>query len=81
MPKATPLSNIERAFILDALRTGQRVDGRSPYDARTLQFTFGQRPGVVQAQLGRTRCVATRPRLYVFADSWIVDCGCCCFWR
>ncbi len=57
MPKATPLSTLERAFILDALRTGQRVDGRSPYDVRTLQFAFGQRPGVVQAQLGRTRFV------------------------
>jgi hypothetical protein len=55
--REVPISNNERVFILEALKQGLRVDGRSPFDLRTIDFKFGTTPGVVLVQLGRTRCV------------------------
>ncbi|KAJ1666578.1 3'-5'-exoribonuclease [Coemansia sp. RSA 1813] len=63
-------SNIEKAFILEALGKDIRVDGRGPYDYRTLKITCGPTYGMVEVQLGQTRvlarvsCEVTRP----FAD-------------
>jgi hypothetical protein len=73
MPKATPISNLEHDFILAAMRIGQRVDGRTPFDVRTLNIVFGQKPGVVQIQLGRSRC---EPELrWHFSLNSIFDCS------
>ncbi|KAJ2785815.1 3'-5'-exoribonuclease [Coemansia interrupta] len=60
-------SNIETAFILEALGKGLRVDGRGIYDYRALRILCGPAPGMVEVQLGQTRvlarvtCEVTRP--------------------
>jgi len=56
--KETDPSNIEKAFVLKALREGLRVDGRGPYDFRALIITFGSEYGHAEVQLGRTRVLA-----------------------
>ncbi|KAI7824988.1 ribosomal protein S5 domain 2-type protein [Kickxella alabastrina] len=60
-------SNIETAFVLEALRKNVRVDGRGIYDYRTLRISCGPTPGLAEVQLGQTRvlarvsCEVTRP--------------------
>ncbi|KAJ1795509.1 3'-5'-exoribonuclease [Coemansia sp. RSA 2399] len=60
-------SNVEKAFLLEALGKGLRVDGRGPYDYRTLKISCGPTYGLVEVQLGQTRvlarvsCEVTRP--------------------
>ncbi len=57
MPREADLSLNERAFVLQALRQGIRLDGR-PFDTyRELDVTFGEEYGVVDVRLGKTRCV------------------------
>ncbi|KAJ1645161.1 3'-5'-exoribonuclease [Coemansia erecta] len=62
-----PPSNIEAAFVLDALQKNIRVDGRGIYDYRALRISCGPAPGMVEVQLGQTRvlarvsCEVTRP--------------------
>lgn len=57
MPREADLSLNERAFTLQALREGIRLDGR-PFDAyRELDITFGEEYGVADVRLGKTRCV------------------------
>ena len=52
--EADPSLN-EKQFVLQALKEGHRVDGRRPYDFRSLQISFHPDFGHVQVQLGRTR--------------------------
>jgi exosome complex component RRP45 len=52
------VSSNEREFILAAIEKGLRIDGRRPYDFRTLKITFGEEAGTVFVQLGRTRVLA-----------------------
>ncbi|KAJ2582920.1 3'-5'-exoribonuclease [Coemansia sp. RSA 1836] len=60
-------SNIESAFLLEALKRGTRVDGRGIYDYRTLKIACGPTYGLAEVQLGQTRvlarvsCEVTRP--------------------
>ncbi|KAJ2489831.1 3'-5'-exoribonuclease [Coemansia sp. RSA 2050] len=60
-------SNIEAAFLLEALKKGTRVDGRGIYDYRTLKISCGPTYGLAEVQLGQTRvlarvsCEVTRP--------------------
>ncbi|KAH8549098.1 ribosomal protein S5 domain 2-type protein [Umbelopsis sp. PMI_123] len=55
--EADPSLN-EKQFVLQALKEGLRVDGRRPYDFRSLQISFHSDFGHVQVQLGRTRVSA-----------------------
>ena len=56
MPREAEPSNVERAFMLEALRQNVRVDGR-PFDQfRPIDLTFGDDYGTATVALGRTRC-------------------------
>jgi exosome complex component RRP45 len=57
MPRAAELSNIERDFILQALRENTRLDGRQLEAYRDLDIAFGEEYGTVDIRLGRTRSV------------------------
>ncbi|KAG2232668.1 ribosomal protein S5 domain 2-type protein [Thamnidium elegans] len=48
----------ERAFVLEALKQGRRVDGREVYDVRPLSITLGSDYGHVEVHLGKTKVVA-----------------------
>ena len=55
MPREAEPSNVERTFILEALRQNVRVDGR-PFDQfRPIDLTFGDDYGTATLSLGRTR--------------------------
>jgi len=45
----------ERNFILSAVAENKRIDGRGPYDFRSLKITFGNEPGRVNVRLGQTK--------------------------
>ncbi|KAJ2760821.1 3'-5'-exoribonuclease [Coemansia sp. BCRC 34490] len=51
-------SNIERAFLLDAVAKGVRADGRGPTDLRALRIACGPTHGLAEVQLGQTRVLA-----------------------
>jgi exosome complex component RRP45 len=57
MPREAELSNIERDFILQALRKNIRLDGRQLEAYRDLDITFGEEYGTVDIRLGKTRSV------------------------
>ncbi|KAI4373660.1 hypothetical protein MLD38_011763 [Melastoma candidum] len=48
----------ERKFIESALLSGLRIDGRDPYDYRTLSVKFGSEDGSAEVHLGQTRVLA-----------------------
>eukprot|EP00474_Spongospora_subterranea_P010888 CRZ11346.1 hypothetical protein [Spongospora subterranea] len=54
------LSNIERDFIVSALSEArpERIDGRRPYDHRSVAIAFPSAWGVAVAQIGRTRVLS-----------------------
>ena len=54
------ISNNERTFICEALKTGHRVDGRRPLESRQIRLSFGraERKSSAEVQLGRTRVMA-----------------------
>lgn len=57
MPRQADLSVNEKAFILEALKEGIRLDNR-PLDAyRPVELTFGKEYGQVNVELGRTKYV------------------------
>ena len=57
MPREAEPSINERAFILQALQEGVRLDGR-PLDAfRDVDISFGDEYGLADVQLGKTRYV------------------------
>ena len=47
--KETPVSNLERAFILAALEDNKRTDGRLLNERRDLSIDFGREDGYVNA--------------------------------
>jgi exosome complex RNA-binding protein Rrp42 (RNase PH superfamily) len=53
------ISNNERAFILQALKEGIRLDGRGVEDFRDLNISFGPNYGTVHLTLGGTRIFTT----------------------
>lgn len=53
--KETPLSNCERAFLLQAITEKKRLDGRQTYDYRNIKITFGTDYGCCIVELGKTR--------------------------
>lgn len=52
------ISNNEREFILKALKDGQRIDGRTPFELRTARFSFALDDSSATVQLGSTRVMA-----------------------
>lgn len=57
MPRESEVSNIQRDFILTALRENIRVDGRRFEQFRNLELEFGDEYGTVTLRLGKTRFV------------------------
>ncbi|KAL9106830.1 MAG: hypothetical protein Q9227_008163 [Pyrenula ochraceoflavens] len=55
MPREAEPSNIERAFILEALQENVRLDGRNFQQFRDLDLTFGNDFGNAIVTLGKTR--------------------------
>ena len=55
MPREAEPSINERAFVLQALREGIRMDGRAFTSFRNLEITFGDEYGVADVRLGKTR--------------------------
>lgn len=55
MPREAEPSLNERAFILQALQEGIRIDGRPLAAFRNLELSFGEEYGVVDVTLGKTR--------------------------
>ncbi|XP_063776319.1 exosome complex component RRP45 [Pseudophryne corroboree] len=53
--RETPLSNCERAFLLQAITEKKRLDGRQTYDYRNIKITFGTEYGCCIVELGKTR--------------------------
>lgn len=53
--RETPLSNSERAFLLQAISEKKRLDGRETYDYRNIKITFGTEYGCCIVELGKTR--------------------------
>ncbi|KAM9329518.1 exosome complex component RRP45 [Gastrophryne carolinensis] len=53
--RETPLSNCERAFLLQAISERKRLDGRETYDYRNIKITFGTEYGCCIVELGKTR--------------------------
>ncbi|PVU93226.1 hypothetical protein BB561_003398 [Smittium simulii] len=51
-------SNNNREFVLEALKSGYRIDGRGIYDYRNLEIKCGEEAGSVQVQLGDSRVIA-----------------------
>lgn len=55
MPREAEPSANEKAFILQALQEGVRLDGRAFDEYRNLDLTFGEEYGVADVRLGDTR--------------------------
>ena len=51
----TSTSTNDQAFVLQAAREDQRVDGRKLLDHRRVRLHFHPQPGMVEVQLGGTR--------------------------
>lgn len=56
--KETPVSNLEKAFILASLEDKKRIDGRLLNERRELSIDFGKEDGCCVCNLGRTRVLA-----------------------
>ncbi|XP_078441506.1 exosome complex component RRP45A-like [Wolffia australiana] len=48
----------ERKFIVQALQSGIRIDGRGPFEYRRLTIKFGKEDGQSEVQLGQTHVMA-----------------------
>jgi exosome complex component RRP45 len=57
MPREADLSNVERAFILEALAQDVRLDGRARDQFRRLDISFEDDYGACTVQLGKTKYV------------------------
>ena len=58
-PLSDTISTNEEAFILRALESGLRVDGRRLLEARPLRVEFGAGSGACEVRLGQTSVLAT----------------------
>ncbi|KAH8673965.1 ribosomal protein S5 domain 2-type protein [Xylariales sp. PMI_506] len=58
MPREAEPSLNERAFVLQALQEGHRLDGRDFESFRKLELRFGDQYGVADVTLGKTRVLA-----------------------
>ncbi|KAI4599726.1 hypothetical protein KJ359_001462 [Pestalotiopsis sp. 9143b] len=58
MPREAEPSLNEKAFLLQALKEGHRLDGRKFEQFRKLELTFGDQYGVSDVTLGKTRVLA-----------------------
>ncbi|XP_076846861.1 exosome complex component RRP45 [Brachyhypopomus gauderio] len=56
--RETPLSNCERLFLLKAIESKKRLDGRQTYDYRNIKIAFGTDYGCCTVSLGKTRVLA-----------------------
>ena len=80
--KDTPVSNVERSFIYEAICEGKRTDGRLLEERRNVEIHFGSEYGSCLVSLGQTRVsaqvscsiiepTATRPNegsLFIFVE-------------
>jgi len=57
--KETPVSSCEKAFLLEGLWEGKRLDGRGTMEERNLEIIFGKDFGSCQVTLGQTRVQAS----------------------
>lgn len=57
MPREAEPSLNEKAFLVQALKEGHRLDGRGFEQFRKLELTFGDQYGVSDVTLGKTRFV------------------------
>lgn len=55
MPREAEPSNVERNFILEALRQNVRIDGRAFDQFRPIKLDFGEEYGTATVSLGKTR--------------------------
>ena len=55
MPREPEPSNLEKAFVLDALEQGLRIDGRKLDEFRKVDITFGEEYVLADVKLGKTR--------------------------
>lgn len=55
MPREAEPSLNERAFVVQALQEGLRIDGRAFDQYRKLELKFGDQYGVADVTLGKTR--------------------------
>ena len=60
MPREVEPSNVERSFILEALKQNIRVDGRAFDHFRPINLAFGEDYGTATVSLGKTRCFSSR---------------------
>lgn len=61
MPREAEPSLNEKAFFLQALQEGHRLDGREFEQLRKLELTFGDQYGVADVTLGKTRYATSPP--------------------
>ncbi|EDV24114.1 uncharacterized protein TRIADDRAFT_14906, partial [Trichoplax adhaerens] len=54
----TPLATSQRQFILNAIKSGQRLDSRNLYDYRPIKLQFGVEYGTAEVKLGASRVLA-----------------------
>lgn len=54
----SPLATSQRQFILNAMKSGQRLDGRDLYNYRPIKVQFGVEDGTAEVKLGATRVLA-----------------------
>ncbi|KAI9143007.1 ribosomal protein S5 domain 2-type protein [Paraphysoderma sedebokerense] len=59
MVRESDPSTNEKSFLIEALKSGVRLDNRGVYDFRPVRITFGSELGTAEVQLGRTRVSAT----------------------
>lgn len=55
MPRGLDVSNVERAFILDALAQRVRLEGRDFYQFRNIELELGEEYGTATVSTGNTK--------------------------
>ena len=56
--RETPVSNVEKSFIEDAISQGKRTDGRHLDERRNVEIHFGHEFGSCLVSLGQTKVSA-----------------------
>jgi exosome complex component RRP45 len=54
MPREIEPPAVQKAFLLEALAEGKRLDGRLPLEQRPVSLSFGAELGSVECRLGKT---------------------------